>query len=139
MKSTWLPRSSGFTPFFVAVTMSPSKYLVQRPDLGDVSQGKLISLTNYFDMFNGILTPRQLEGLRLLLTPFPQQQFNATDDRKSEVASQGAACFDCHSNGHQNGTTHLAPDARPEWFRHRTGRCHCAASISNGCSGRSVP
>jgi cytochrome c peroxidase len=97
----------------------PAMYLVQRPDLGDVSQGKLVSLTNYFDMFNGILTPRQLEGLRLLLTPFPQQQFNATDDRKSEVASQGSACFDCHANGHQNGATHLAPDARPEWFRHR--------------------
>jgi cytochrome c peroxidase len=99
----------------------PAMYLVQRPDLGDVSQGKLISLTNFFDMFNGILTPRQLEGLRLLLTPFPQQQFNATDDRKSEIASQGSACFDCHSNGHQNGATHLAPDARPEWFRHRIG------------------
>jgi cytochrome c peroxidase len=97
----------------------PAMYLVQRPELGDVSQSKLISLTNYFEMFNGILTPRQLEGLRLLLTPFPQQQFNATDDRKSEHASQGAACFDCHSNGHQNGATHLAPDARPEWFRHR--------------------
>jgi cytochrome c peroxidase len=97
----------------------PAMYLVQRPELGDVSQGKLISLTNYFEMFNGILTPRQLEGLRLLVTPFPQQQFNATDDRKSAVASQGSACFDCHSNGHQNGATHLAPDARPEWFRHR--------------------
>jgi cytochrome c peroxidase len=97
----------------------PAMYLVQRPDLDDVSQGKLVTLTNYFDMFNGILTPRQLEGLRLLLTPFPQQQFNATDDRKSEVASQGSACFDCHANGHQNGATHLAPDARPEWFRHR--------------------
>ena len=97
----------------------PATYLVQRPDLGDVSQGKLVSLTNYYDLFNGILTPRQLEGLRLLLTPFPQQQFNATDDRKSEMPSQGAACFDCHANGHQNGTTHLAPDARPEWFRHR--------------------
>lgn len=97
----------------------PAMYLVQRPDLGDVSQGKLVSLTNYFDMFNGILTPRQLEGLRLLLTPFPEQQFNATDDRKSAIASQGAACFDCHANGHQNGATHLAPDARPEWFRHR--------------------
>ena len=97
----------------------PAMYLVQRPELGDVSQGKLISLTNYYEMFNGILTPRQLEGLRLLLTPFPQQQFNATDDRKSEIPSQGAACFDCHSNGHQNGATHLAPDARPEWFRHR--------------------
>jgi cytochrome c peroxidase len=99
--------------------LPPAMYLVQRPDLGDISQGKLVSLTNYFDMFNGILTPRQLEGLRLLLTPFPQQQFNATDDRKSAIASQGSACFDCHANGHQNGTTHLAPDARPEWFRHR--------------------
>jgi cytochrome c peroxidase len=97
----------------------PAMYLVQRPDLGDVSQGKLISIANYFEMFNGILTPRQLEGLRLLVTPFPQQQFNATDDRKSALPSLGASCFDCHSNGHQNGATHLAPDARPEWFRHR--------------------
>jgi cytochrome c peroxidase len=97
----------------------PAMYLVQRPDLGDVSQGKLISIANYFEMFNGILTPRQLEGLRLLVTPFPEQQFNATDDRKSATPSLGASCFDCHSNGHQNGSTHLAPDARPEWFRHR--------------------
>jgi cytochrome c peroxidase len=98
----------------------PAMYLTPRPDLGDVSQGKLISLTNYYEMFNGILTPRQLEGLRLLLTPFPEQQFNATDDRKSAIASQGVACFDCHSNGHQNGALHLTPDTRPEWFRHRT-------------------
>jgi cytochrome c peroxidase len=97
----------------------PAMYLVSRPDLGDVSQGKLISLTNYFELFNGILTPRQLEGLRLLVTPFPQQQFNATDDRKSALPSIGSACFDCHANGHQNGTTHLAPDVRPQWFRHR--------------------
>jgi cytochrome c peroxidase len=98
----------------------PAMYLTPRPDLGDVSQGKLISLTNYYEMFNGILTPRQLEGLRLLLTPFPEQQFNATDDRKSAIPSQGVACFDCHSNGHQNGALHLTPDTRPEWFRHRT-------------------
>jgi cytochrome c peroxidase len=79
----------------------------------------LITLTNYFQLFNGLLTPRQLEGLRLLLTPFPQQQFNATVDRRVESPSQGAACFDCHSNGHQNGATHLAPDTRPQSFRHR--------------------
>jgi cytochrome c peroxidase len=97
----------------------PAMYLVQRPDLGDVSQGKLITISNYFEMFNGIITPRQLEGLRLLVTPFPEQQFNATDDRKSAVPSLGASCFDCHANGHQDGATHLAPDARPEWFRHR--------------------
>jgi len=97
----------------------PAMYLTSRPELGDVSQGKLVTLTNFFELFNGMLTPRQLEGLRLLLTPFPQQQFNATADRKSELPSQGAACFDCHSNGHQNGTTHLDPGIRPEWFRHR--------------------
>jgi cytochrome c peroxidase len=97
----------------------PAIYLTPRPELGDVSQGKLVSLTNYYQLFNGLLTPRQLEGLRLLLTPFPQQQFNATEDRRAELPSQGAACFDCHSNGHQNGATHLAPDTRPQQFRHR--------------------
>src|ERR1700682_4174859 len=97
----------------------PAIYLTPRPDLGDVSQDKLVSLTNYYELFNGLLTPRQLEGLRLLLTPFPQQQFNATEDRRSQIPSLGAACFDCHSNGHQNGATHLAPDARPQQFRHR--------------------
>jgi cytochrome c peroxidase len=97
----------------------PAIYLTTRPDLGDVSQGKLVSLTNYYELFNGLLTPLQLEGLRLLVTPFPQQQFNATEDRRSAIASQGVACFDCHANGHQNGATHLAPDARPQQFRHR--------------------
>src|SRR2546421_99159 len=97
----------------------PAMYLTPRPDLGDVSQGKLVSLTNYYELFNGLLTPRQLEGLRLLLTPFPQQQFNATEDRRSAIPSIGSACFDCHSNGHQNGATHLAPDTRPQQFRHR--------------------
>ncbi|MDQ7041923.1 MAG: hypothetical protein Q9M34_00175, partial [Sulfurimonas sp.] len=53
-------------------------YLTTRADLGDVSQGKLVSIDNYFDLFNGVLNPKQLEGLRLLVTPFPQQQFNAT-------------------------------------------------------------
>jgi hypothetical protein len=33
--------------------------------------------------------------------------------------SRGAACFDCHSNGHTNKATHLAPDARPQESRHR--------------------
>ena len=97
----------------------PAIYLTPRPELGDVSQGKLVTLTNYYPLFNGLLTPRQLEGLRLLLTPFPQQQFNATEDRRVDMPSQGAACFDCHSNGHQNAATHLAPDTRPQQFRHR--------------------
>lgn len=97
----------------------PAIYLTTRPDLGDVSQGKLVTSANYYELFNGILNPKQLEGLRLLVTPFPQQQFNATEDRRSEKASLGVACFDCHVNGHTNGATHLVGDIRPQQFRHR--------------------
>ncbi len=94
-------------------------FLTTRPDLGDVSQGRMVTLDNYFTLFDGLLNPKQLEGLRLLLTPFPQQQFNATDDRRSARPSRGVACFDCHSNGHTDAATHLAGDARPQAFRHR--------------------
>lgn len=94
-------------------------YLTTRPDLGDVSQGKLVTIDNYYELFDGILNPKQIEGLRLLVTPFPQQQFNATEDRRSEKASLGVACFDCHANGHTNSATHLVGDIRPQEFRHR--------------------
>jgi cytochrome c peroxidase len=94
-------------------------YLTTRSDLGDVSHGKLVTIDNYYELFNGILNPKQLEGLRLLVTPFPQQQFNATADRRSEHTSLGVACLDCHQNGHTNGATHLAGDARPQEVRHR--------------------
>jgi len=97
----------------------PPLYLTTRTDLGDVSQGQVVTLQNYFELFNGILNPKQLEGLRLLVTPFPQQQFNATDDRRSLKPSSGVTCFDCHVNGHSNGTTHLVGDIRPQPFRHR--------------------
>lgn len=97
----------------------PPMYLTTRPDLGDVSQGKVITLQNYFEIFNGILNPKQLEGLRLLVTPFPQQQFNATSDRRSLKPSGGVTCFDCHVNGHSNSATHLVGDIRPQEFRHR--------------------
>jgi cytochrome c peroxidase len=94
-------------------------YLTTRLDLGDVSQGKLVTLANFNQLFKDILNPKQLEGLRLLLTPFPQQQFNATDDRRSLKASQGVACFDCHANGHTNASTHTVGDIRPNEHRHR--------------------
>ena len=94
-------------------------FLTTRPDLGDVSQGKLVTIDNFFALFNGVLNPKQLEGLRLLVTPFAQQQFNQTDDRRTVRASRGVTCFDCHINGHTNGATHLAGDVRPQEFRHR--------------------
>jgi cytochrome c peroxidase len=97
----------------------PPIYLITRTDLGDVSQGKLVTIANFHELFKDILNPKQLEGLRLLVTPFPQQQFNATDDRRSVKPHIGVACFDCHVNGHTNGATHLVGDIRPQEFRHR--------------------
>ena len=97
----------------------PAIYLTTRPDLGDVSKGQLVTIANYYEMFSGILNPKQIEGLRLLLTPFPQQQFNQTMDRRSEKASRGVACLDCHANGGTNGAFHLVGDIRPQEFRHR--------------------
>lgn len=97
----------------------PPIFLTTRPDLGDVSQGKLLSIDNYYEIMYGILNPVQMEGLRLLLTPFPQQQFNQTEDRKVERPSLGVSCLDCHSNGHTNAAFHLNPDTRPQVARMR--------------------
>jgi cytochrome c peroxidase len=106
-------------PDHIMPEFPPAIFLTTRPDLGDVSQGKLVTIDNYYELFNGILNPKQLEGLRLLVTAFPQQQFNQTEDRRSERASRGVTCFDCHVNGHTNGATHLVGDIRPQEFRHR--------------------
>jgi cytochrome c peroxidase len=99
----------------------PAIFLTTRPDLGDVSKGKVVTLENFYELFNGILNPKQLDGLRLLLTQFPQQQFNSTADRKTERADGmiGVTCFDCHLNGHTSGAMHLVGDIRPQENRRR--------------------
>jgi len=99
----------------------PPIYLTTRPDLGDVSQGKLVTVNNFQEIFQGILNAKDLEGVRLLVTQFPQQQFNATADRKTEqaIGMQGVACFDCHVNGHTSAATHLVGDIRPQSHRRR--------------------
>ena len=94
-------------------------HLVSRPDLGDVSGGEEITLNNYYDKLNGILTPFQLDGMRLLVTPVAQQQFNVTTDRKTKIAQDAVSCFTCHTNGHTSGVFHLNPDNRPQNTRFR--------------------
>jgi cytochrome c peroxidase len=94
-------------------------FLTTHRELGDVSQGELVTTDNYFRLFKCILNPKQLDGLRLLLTPFPQQQFNNIDDRRSDRPSLGVACFDCHENGHTSGATHEVGDIRPQAERNR--------------------
>ena len=92
----------------------PAIFLQNRPELGDVSRGEVVSINNFYKLFKDLLTPVQLDGLRLLLTPLPQEEFNATDDRKTADPSLGVACFDCHVNGHTTAQFHLNPDNRPQ-------------------------
>jgi cytochrome c peroxidase len=94
-------------------------FLINRTDLGDISGGELLTIRNFYAKTVGILTPVQIEGLRLLLTPFPQEEFNQTDDRKVAEPQFGVACLDCHSNFHTNAAFHLNPDTRPQERRFR--------------------
>jgi cytochrome c peroxidase len=103
-----------FTPEF-----PPPMFLTSRPDLGDVTNGEVLTIKNYYRLLYGKITPVQMEGMRLLLTPQPQQQFNQTEDRKVHDPSLGVTCLDCHVNGHTNAAFHENPDTRPQEDRLR--------------------
>jgi cytochrome c peroxidase len=103
-----------FTPEF-----PPPIFLTTHPELGDVSHGELLTIKNYYRLMVGLITPVQMEGLRLLLTPFPQEEFNQTEDRKSADQSLGVTCLDCHANFHTNAAFHQTPDVRPQAARFR--------------------
>src|SRR4026209_56385 len=97
----------------------PAIFLQSRPELGDVSRGEVVSINNFHRLFKDRITPVQLDGLRMLVTPFPQEEFNATDDRKSAAPSPGVTCLDRHTNRHTTGQFHLNPDDRPQARRFR--------------------
>ncbi|MGH7342159.1 MAG: cytochrome C, partial [Candidatus Rokuibacteriota bacterium] len=69
--------------------------------------------------FDGLITGEQMDGLRLLVTPFQTTWFNVTHHRVTAAPSQGVTCFSCHVNGHGNGAIELAPDSRPNYARLR--------------------
>lgn len=81
------------TPEAFLPEFPPAIFLQQRPELGDVSRGQVVHLGNFRELFKENMTPVQLEGMRLLLTPIPQEEFNLTDDRKSPQPQQGGRLF----------------------------------------------
>jgi cytochrome c peroxidase len=106
-------------PDHVTPEFPPPIFLTTHPELGDVSRGQLLTIRNFYEVMNGLITPVQMEGLRLLLTPFPQEEFNQTEDRKVAEQSLGVTCLDCHANFHSNAAFHLTPDIRPQAKRFR--------------------
>jgi len=97
----------------------PPIFLTTHPELGDVSQGEVLHADNFDRLFRGLVTHTQLDGLRLLVTQFPQEEFNLTHDRKTVNPSLGVTCLDCHVNFHTTGQFHLNPDTRPQMQRFR--------------------
>jgi cytochrome c peroxidase len=97
----------------------PPLFLTTRPDLGDVSRGYEITQANFRELFDGIITPEQMEGLRLLVTKFPTTWFNQTKHRVTKDPVRGTSCFDCHVNGHTNGAIAMDPAVRPTLLRTR--------------------
>lgn len=68
---------------------TPAMFLQNRPELGDVSRGEVVTADNFHRMFKEVLTLQQLDGLRLLLLPMPQEELNLTDDRKTPAPQLG--------------------------------------------------
>jgi len=106
-------------PYEYLPEFPPPLFLTTHKELGDVTGGREITIDNYYDMFDGLLTAEQMEGLKELLRVSPTTWFNHTDHRLTEKPSKGVACFDCHVNGHTNGAFELAPDSRPNMGRLR--------------------
>lgn len=98
----------------------PPMFLSNHRELGDVTGGREVTFGNYWEIFNGLLTPEQLEGLKELVRPTATTWFNQTDHRVTIEPGEGVACFSCHVNGHTNGAFELAPDSRPNLARLRT-------------------
>lgn len=99
----------------------PPLFLTTHREMGDISKGREITLGNYYEIFNGLLTPEQMEGLKELLRPTPTTWFNQTTHRVTPEPSAGVSCLSCHVNGHTNGAFELSPDSRPHLARLRVG------------------
>ena len=109
----------------------PPIFLTTHPELGDVSQGEVLHAENFDRLFRGLVTPAQLDGLRMLVTQFPQEEFNATHDRKTAKPSLGVSCLDCHVNFHTTGQFHLNPDTRPQMERLRLDTTSLARHVQS--------
>ncbi len=94
-------------------------FLSTHKELGDVTKGQEVTLANYYEIFNGLLTAEQMEGLKELLRSTPTTWFNQTNHRVTLEPSAGVSCFSCHVNGHTNGAFELGPDSRPNFARLR--------------------
>ena len=82
----------------------PPMFLTTHKELGDVTNGQEVTLDNFYEIFDGLLTPEQMEGLKELLRPSPTTWFNHTEHRLTERPSQGVACMAVDVTIHERPT-----------------------------------
>jgi hypothetical protein len=115
----------------------PAIFLTTRPDLGDVSQGKVVTIDNFNEIFNGILNAKDLEGVRSFRSSSSTPVTTAR--RKSPTACAAWPALTATSTATRRPRrTWSATSARRATAAASTRRV-CAASTSSGCSARSAP
>ncbi len=127
-----LPRLERFDvdfdlPDYFLPEFPPALYLTTRPDLGDVSQGKMITVDNFQEMFAGILNAKDLEGMRSWSRSF---RSNSLTPRPTAKRRARWACRAWGASTAMSTATHLE---RPTWLV-TSGRNRIAAdSIPQAC------
>ena len=110
------------TPDHFLPEFPPPIFLTTRPDLGDVSQGKLVTIDNFYELFNGILNPKQTRRSAPAGDTFPTAAIQPTDDRRTNP---------CQPRGElaSIATRTAIPTARRTWLETSVPRSSGIASI----------
>ena len=91
-------------------------FLTTHKELGDVTGGREVTLGNHYEIFNGLLTGEQMEGLKELLRPSPTTWFNHTEHRVTkEPSGCGVHVLSCewtHERSDRTGTG-FSPESGP--------------------------
>ena len=118
----------------------PAIFLTTRPDLGDVSQGKLVTVENFQEIFRGILNAQGPGRAAPAGHAVP-----AAAVQRHRRPQDGASPTGCRASPASTATSTATRRRRPTWSatsaRRRTAggstRRACGASTSSGCSARS--
>ena len=87
----------------------PPMFLTTHKELGDVTNGMEVTLDNFFEIFDGLLTPEQMEGLKELLRAVADHMVQSHRSPHHGGALQGSGLFRLsrqwpHERGHRVGT-----------------------------------
>ena len=118
------PEHDGSTSTWISRKLSAR---VSAADVPDDPQGTWrrhqrteVTLDNFFEIFDGLITPEQMEGLKELLRPSPTTWFNHTDHRITEKPLPRASpALTATSTVTPTVPFELGPDSRPNMARLR--------------------